>query len=492
MAQAKITAWVRSNKRELFLIAFVVIISAFLRLYRINDYLIFLGDQGRDMRVVRDLLKGNLVFIGPQTSVGNAYLGPFYYYLIAPSLFISSDPSGPAIIVALLSVATVFLIWLIGRVWFGQMAALIGAFLYATSPLTIKTSTFSWNPNPLPLASLLVTWFIYKYAKSSRKVYLLISAALFGLAIQLHYLAVFLLPLFLFIWVRELILSKNSKNKLFDHTISALLVFFVFQIPLLLYDIKHNFLNLHSLSTFFSVKDQSNFAIPSPQHLAQMLEKLTVYLFYRPLTIYPAILVILFLITIAHVFRHRHQLQYSILYIWSLAPIFGLAFYHQPIYSHYFGMSYPAYFLLIGISVSFFIRKSRLFLKLIGGLGLFSLTIINIANNPLFQSPNRLLWRTRAVTELIRDKSNDRPFNFGLIAKQNYDESYRYFFENEKAKLIRGENGITDQLFVVCEDGDTCQPEGNSQWQIAVFGPAKVVEKWQIDYISIYRLIHSQ
>ncbi|HAS69155.1 TPA: hypothetical protein DCS00_03255 [Candidatus Collierbacteria bacterium] len=93
---------------------------------------------------------------------------------------------------------------------------------------------------------------------------------------------------------------------------------------------------------------------------------------------------------------------------------------------------------------------------------------------------------------MIIKESKGEPFNFGLIAKQNYDESYRYFLENKKANLVRGEVKIVDQLFVICEDGDKCQPEGNPDWQIAVFGPSHVVSMWQIDYLKIYRLEHTK
>jgi hypothetical protein len=112
----------------------------------------------------------------------------------------------------------------------------------------------------------------------------------------------------------------------------------------------------------------------------------------------------------------------------------------------------------------------------------------NIIYSPVRETPNRQLQRTEEAVDLIISNSNNQPFNFGLIAKQNYDESYRYFFENKKAKMVRGEQGITDQLFVICEDGDKCQPEGNPAYQIAIFGPSKVTKTWQLDYLKIYRL----
>ena len=106
------------------------------------------------------------------------------------------------------------------------------------------------------------------------------------------------------------------------------------------------------------------------------------------------------------------------------------------------------------------------------------------------REPNRQMARTEQVIDLIVKESAGEPFNFGIVAKQNYDESYRYFLENKKTKMVRGEAGITDQLFVVCEDGDACQAEGNPAYQVAIFGIAKTVGEWRVDSIRIYRLIH--
>ena len=82
--------FIKKNKLESLFILLITLLSLYLRLYRIGEFMTFLGDEGRDVRIVRDLItKGNLVFIGPRTSIGNMYLGPLYYYMMAPALFLS-------------------------------------------------------------------------------------------------------------------------------------------------------------------------------------------------------------------------------------------------------------------------------------------------------------------------------------------------------------------------------------------------------------------
>jgi len=73
-----------------FLAALVLFISGlFLRFYKLNGFVTFLGDQGRDAIIIKRIVSfEHFPAIGPPTSVGQVYLGPFYYYFIAPWLWL--------------------------------------------------------------------------------------------------------------------------------------------------------------------------------------------------------------------------------------------------------------------------------------------------------------------------------------------------------------------------------------------------------------------
>ena len=104
--------------KSLPLIFFLIVaIAAFLRFYNLKDSLMFQGDQGRDALVVSQIFQElDPVFIGPVTSIGNMYLGPFYYYFMLPFLFLSyPSPMGPVYAVAGLGLVTVVLFFFIAR-----------------------------------------------------------------------------------------------------------------------------------------------------------------------------------------------------------------------------------------------------------------------------------------------------------------------------------------------------------------------------------------
>ncbi|MBI1919242.1 glycosyltransferase family 39 protein, partial [Candidatus Microgenomates bacterium] len=171
----------------------ILLLAAFLRLYKISDYMTFLGDEGRDVLIVKHLLEGDLVGLGPTASVGGFFTGPIYYYLMAPFLWLFRlNPVGPAIMVALFGIATVFLVFLAGKIFFNTKAGIIASALYTVSPVIIAFARSSWNPNPLPFFSLLAVLAIYQGVKSGRWWFFVFAGIMLGIALQLHYIALFL------------------------------------------------------------------------------------------------------------------------------------------------------------------------------------------------------------------------------------------------------------------------------------------------------------
>src|SRR5438477_3677172 len=101
------------------LLIFILIFASFLRLYKIADYMTFLGDEGRDVLVVYNILHGHFTLLGPTSSVGGFFLGPIYYYFMAPFLWLFGySPVGPAVMIGLLGVVTVWLIYVVAKEFF--------------------------------------------------------------------------------------------------------------------------------------------------------------------------------------------------------------------------------------------------------------------------------------------------------------------------------------------------------------------------------------
>lgn len=489
MEKAPLISWIRHNKKEFIALVIILVVALSLRLYRIGDFLTFLGDEGRDVRIVRDLLHGNLVFIGPQTSVGNMYLGPLYYYLIAPSLLLSNlNPVGPAIFNAFLGALIIALTWYVGRKWFGPVAGIISALVFALSPVAIIYSRSSWNPNPMPLFALLCVWGIYQVWQNRRYPYLLLVGISYAFALQMHYLGLLLFPVLGLFWL----LSFAKDREFLKYSLLAVASFFFLMSPLLLFDLKHNFMNLNALKALL-ISSSALSLDPTVSNNVFSVALLTVreLVMSRQNLALPLVLILLILLTVGLVFKNRKQYPLYLLIIWLMFAFVGLSFYKNEIYAHYLGFIYPAIYLLLGVIIATLITKTVI-TRVFAGSILALIVSLSLIFSPVYSQPSGQLYRTQEITDLIIKESNGQPFNFALIAKRNYDESYRYFLENKKSLMVRGEDGVVDQLFVVCEDGDACQPLGNPQYQIAVFGIAKTEQEWNIDGVRIYKLVHTK
>ena len=491
-----IKTFIRKNKSEFLCLAAIVLIALCLRLFKINQFLTFLGDEGRDVRIVRDIItKGNLVFIGPQTSVGNMYLGPLYYYLITPALAIFGlSPVGPAVMNVLIGTITVIGVWFVGRQWFSVSAGLLASLFYALSPVAIIYSRSSWNPNPTPLFALLCAYGIYRVWQKKEYKWILWTGISLGFALQMHYLALLLIPFLGIFWLltlKEVFWIEEQKKSFLKYTLYAFLSFCLLMSPLVLFDLKHQGMNFNAFKTFFTNRETTVNLNParSDRFIPVIITTVT-DLFLARQNIYAGTIAITTFILSVFFFKFsKKRAPLTYLFVWLGFSILGLGVYKQHVYIHYLGFIYPAVYLLLGFLLSKLITQKSIFVKLMGFAIISSLIFLNIKYSPVKDTPNNQLKNTESAVDLIIKESGDKPFNFGLIAKQNYDESYRYFFENKNSKMVRSEVGITDQLFVICEDGDICQPEGNPAYQIAAFGASKTVNQWNLANLKIYKLV---
>lgn len=483
----------KSAKRiEIIILILLLLIAIFFRFWRVRDYVVFLGDEGRDMIVMRKIFtERKLPFLGPTASVGGFYLGPIYYWMAAPFLWLwRYDPAGPAYFVAVLGAATVFLLYKFLRDTVGFWPAILASSLYATAPLIVRYSRSSWNPNPLPFFALLLIYFLYLGIMHKKIIYFVAAGATFGVAIQLHYLATILIAIF------GLIILVNTNFKKWP------LIFLTFVFgsmitfsPFLIFEIRHNFPNFKTILEFvtrgttvgYQAKNYSWLIANVGNILLEELTKLKQTIITQ-LTFW--------ILTLGGLFgfvknwkNSQKKLIFSIGLIWFLGGLAGLRFYRGQLFDYYFGFMFPAPFILAGLIFyllwqNFFLRAFSILVTL-AAISFFSL-------NGFFRyPPNRLIDQTKTVANFVIEKSEDKQFNFALISDHNSDHAYRYFLEIRGHVPTDLERLVTDQLLIVCES-QKCAPLGHPSWEIAGFGRGEITGEWDLPNIGIkvFRLTH--
>jgi len=490
-------------KLEHWVITAIVLLSLFLRLYRISDYMTFLGDEGRDALVWLRMLHGKFTLIGPQTSIGNMYLGPLYYYLMFP-FYVLLGTAGPSIGVALFAGATTYLLWFFSKEWFSKETGFLAAFFYAISPVAIELSRSSWNPNVMPFFSLMIVWGIWQFWQKNNYIWLAIEGILLSFAIQSHYLGLLLIPLVGIFWFFKLLelvkkKEKNLKQFLLLSIFLVLLFILLTLVPLIWFDFRHNFINSKAFYKFFSERQTTvNLkpykALPEIWPLWKMLITRLVAGKNETFGFLISLILPIFGIFV-WVFKRPKMLALKLVLAWVGIGILGMGLYKQHIYDHYFGFLFPAVFIILAIILSS-LEKFKIYGKVLSLIFFLTVAFLSIEANPLKDKPNFQMKHTREISQKIILESGGKPFNLGMIAKQNYDAGYRYFLEKMGYKAVeidpqRSQETITEQLFVVCEE-EKCSPTTHPQAEIANFGWSKIEKEWQFPWgVKLYKLVHN-
>lgn len=477
---------------RLLIISLVILLAVFLRFWHIRDYVVFLGDEGRDMIIMRDMFVNmRLTFLGPTASVGGFYLGPIYYWMAAPFLLLFNyDPAGPAYFVGLMGVATVLLLFKFLKESVGFWPAIVASILYATAPLIVRYSRSSWNPNPLPFFALLIMYCLYQAIEKRKNLYFLVAGASFGIAIQLHYLASILVP------IVALIILINVNYRYWLKTFLLFLVGFIFTFsPFLIFEIKHNFPNFRTILEFVTRGSTAGFKSLNIIGLTSDMGRI----FLGEISTLKKVLIttlffwFLAISSITGLVLNRSDKKKRLIYIiatsWFLVGLAGLRFYSGQIYDYYFGFMFPAPFLLLGLLFS---QTERIrYLKPAGIVIAYLLTFLFLSNSFYKTPSNKLIGQTTHIADFVIEKSDNKPFNFALITDGNSDDAYRYFLEIKGKKPVNLGTLVTDQLIVVCES-KKCEPLGNPTWEIAGFGRAEIDGEWNLDKygFKIFRLTH--
>jgi 4-amino-4-deoxy-L-arabinose transferase-like glycosyltransferase len=489
----------------------ILALAAYLRLYKIENYLTFLGDEGRDVLVVkRMIVEHKFTLLGPTASVGGFFLGPIYYYFMLPFLWAwKLDPVGPAVMVGLFGIATTYLVFLTGRAFWGVTAGLIASSLFAVSPLVIAYSRSSWNPNVVPFFATLLIYLLWRLVEKKNIRDAFFIGIVLGIGIQLHYLFLFLFGV-VGAWY---ILKKDSVHflKVIVYTFFG---FIVGVSPFLAFEIRHGFTNSRFIWQFifagketgvggnyfaivgdvlFRVFGRLLYRYPQPEIIGKLPEWYIWTL--RVLTVSTLIGTISYLISAIKAAKKNISTPASLILLWFLLPVFLFGFYNKSIYDYYFGIFFAFPSLALGfVGSQLLLKKSFRWIVTVAWVGLL---VFNWQGRPFVHAPNNQLAQVRTIAHTAFEQAQGKPFNFALITGGNSDHAYRYFFEIwgnapvviQNPDIDPQRETITDQLIVICED-PSCQPLGHPLWEVAGFGRAEIAGSWDVPFVKIYRLVH--
>lgn len=258
---------VKSHPINYFLLLIILIGALFVRVYRANDLLGFYFDQGRDALVIWRLWHdGKFFLIGPVTGLAGIFLGPLYYYIIAPIYLLSGgSPILPAVFLGFSAALANFFLYYLGWKFHSRPAGIIAATIGAFSYFIVLSGRWLSNPTLILLTSVLLLLSMWKVINTKNQKWWIGIAILVGASLQFESAsAVFYIPMVVvfagWLGLRRIFLKESGllpSKKIF---LVSLAVFLVTLLPQILFNFRHDNLLIDNFKKV--IVDDQSFRLP--------------------------------------------------------------------------------------------------------------------------------------------------------------------------------------------------------------------------------------
>ena len=239
--------WSRNKRIMLLLLVFVAVI---VRFYNFQERIIYGPEQAMSLIVSGNYVREKPSLLGQKyfretTDAHTLFSGAVFNYTLVPLQFLFDHEIAPiTAYFTFLNIFTGLTIYLIGKRIFNKSIALLSAFIFLFDPVMIYHSLFLWNYNYLPLVFLLSIYAFYLSVKNKELKYDLILGILSGIGISLQLL--YIIPFLVFLG------STLIKRKKLSALILFILGSMFGSLPMVLFDLRHNFYHLKTSVMYFS------------------------------------------------------------------------------------------------------------------------------------------------------------------------------------------------------------------------------------------------
>jgi len=490
---------IKKNPNTYKLLFLILLIALFVRVYRTTDLMGFYFDQGRDAMVIWRLWhEGKFFLIGPVTGLAGIFLGPFYYYLIAPFYLISGgDPTLPAVFLAVLSTIAIYFVYILGREFQDRITGLIAAAIAGFSYYIVTASRWLSNPTPIMLTSVLLLLSMWKIIKGKSKKWWIAIALLVG--VSLHFeaaSAIFYLPMILVFAIWQ---KKNFPDKITFLISSA--VFVGTLLPQLIFNFRHENILFNGFKETFI--DRESFKLSFFQVLNVRLNYFWTVFHSK---IFPEMETLVSIFTgfaAAIAFERRKEISknaITLLVIFLGIPMLGFIFFQGNsgnIYDYYMTGYYLPIILLFSIGLAKLLKTNWGKAVVLVFFAIFFIRNGIFVKNYITRSLGSKIHITlgselQAVHWILEDANERGEFNVDVYVPPVIPHSYDYLFLWQATERC-GDNlcdmNLVEQvplLYTLYEE-DPPHPERLDAWQARQDGIGKIEEETSFGGITVQR-----
>lgn len=336
--------WLIEHKTDILYASLVTVLAATKYLYQalvLNPFEI--DQEFLSLEAWNFLKEGKPTLIGAHTSVGGMYIGPFYTYFVTLVMFFTRlHPLTTNLLSATWAILMALSLYLVGRRLFSQSVGLVAGTLAAISIGYLSLTEVPPIVIPLALVSLLTFYALSQLPQ--RRGMLLVAVFLSGVAIHLHFTGLYL-PIFIVFWLL-VTRTKITRREIFQ----IIIIMLFFFSPLIIFDLKHDFLNSRNFITFLLTTNGLKVIIASilrSFHLG--LANLGALFNNLPINNLWLSLVVWISFIVHFLVNRRVHPQHKLLLAWLVFPLVVNGLYTGELLPYYYIFHHAQIFLVIGL-----------------------------------------------------------------------------------------------------------------------------------------------
>lgn len=427
--------------KYIIILLIILAIGIFLRVYQIEERFDFAYDGDVASWVVRNIVVDKHVrLIGQQISAPGIYIGSLFYYLLIPFYLLSGmDPIGGAYLMVVIATLTVISYYFVFSKLFNRYVGLIAAFLQAV--LLDRVYYDRWAV-PSTLTGFWSIWYFYCLINVVRGNWtvLPILAVLIGLIWHIH---IALFPALLAVPVSVILSGKFPPKKWVLVFVGVLVLT---NLPLGLFELKHNFLQTRSFwENLFSDHQYGNGLYKLSVVLGMLYSNLA-NLLQLPFKVgrqwlFVAILLSSVWLIKAEVIKFGESL---LLLVWVVSMVGFFTLTSSPISEYYFSNVEVIFIGLIALILYLVAKSFRNGFFLLSFLGLL-LAFGNVRyfiNHDIYRVG---LHERKALVEFIKKDAQGRNFHcisVSYVTSVGDNFGFRYLFWLNQLKLADPRSGL--------------------------------------------------
>ncbi len=432
---------------KLLIIILIFLSFSFFRFYNLGGRIGFDWDQEQFSTQIRQIVKDKkLTLIGPRvTSDKGFFLAPYFTYLLIPFYLASNlHPSGLIFFLIFFNTAFFFISFYIIKKLFGFGQAVFFLLFWTFNSLLVNYDIVPWWPIFIPLGVLVVWLILLKlYQKNTCRQWILLGLTL-GFFCNMHFQFAFLVvfsSFFIFFSRRKIVVDIKR-------IVAGIFSFFATLTPLLLFDLRHKFLNMRLFFNFFThgIDDQKL----NPTIWFSVFTNLIKPLIYTdsfPITI--AFYMLIFLL-IFYLYRKKSGFNQSFylssLLLWVIFPFIFSKYGRRPS-EYYFVFLYPFIYIVI---IDFIFLAKRKYIALLIGALIFFINRDSLING--LKTSNLGLYYKDKIIQELQKQTIGKKFNVSYSTPLGRDTGFKYLIDYYQIKQSGDWNDPLVQIQIPSEN----------------------------------------